>query len=326
MEKAVEEMRKLNRMIAEADETKAASQPNHPDAPGIVDTELKEKAEEPDLHMKTSRKNKSVETSNSPISSKSPTDASNHAVSPFHKQEPALVQRFTSFDQLVPLAKDEDGEEDQSLRPPPLTIHNASVTIHDDATADNGRLRNKPTWEYLVQIEPSSSHHSGWMIMKTYAQFESLHESIRRIAAISGATAFLEAHQQFPSWKLHTRSSLRGEMERYMRNACVEKSLAESEAMKRFLDRGQEPKMGVNRGFSFESMGKGMLDVIQNAPKGALDSGKVVMGGVTGVFGNIGLGPKRSTNGSLQETQTTQGRYRCLFFRESILSQRQMDR
>ncbi|KAI0442402.1 PXA domain-containing protein [Xylaria telfairii] len=329
MEKATEEMRRLNEMIAQADKAKpespVASDGSNPK--GI----LKMGTNERDFRMKSSSNNVSIETpdpsiidsqsahnslqigkaevarpSHSP-SPGSPNDSPNQSVPLVTSQGATTTQRFTSFDQLVPPAKDEEGEDGASSTPPPLTIHNASITIHDEVTTDNGRLRNKPTWEYLLQIEPSSSYHPGWMVMKTYLQFEGLHESLRRIANISGATAFLEAHSQFPGWKLHTRSSLRGEIERYMRNACGEKSLAESEAMKRFLDRGQDPKMGVNRGFSFESMGKGMLDVIQNAPKGALDGGKVVMGGVTGVFGNIGLGPKRSTNASLQEIQTTDG-------------------
>ncbi|KAI1165542.1 hypothetical protein F5B18DRAFT_610029 [Nemania serpens] len=317
MEKATEEMRRLNEMIAEADKTKPASQP----AIGQEST-LRAKIHERDLISKGDSNNNLIEIPDRPIIDTEPgpnslqmgrTDIARRSSQSLislkspKNQEPTSAQPFTSFDQLVPPARDEEVENGTSSRPPLLTIHNASITIHDDGTTDNGRLRNKPNWEYLLQVEPSSSHYSGWMVMKTYAQFEGLHESLRRIANISGATAFLEAHSLFPSWKLHTRSSLRGEIERYVRNACSEKSLAESEAMKRFLDKGQDPKMGVNRGFSFESMGKGMLDVIQNAPKGALDSGKVVMGGVTGVFGNIGLGPKRSTNSSLQEIQTTQG-------------------
>ncbi|KAI1126452.1 hypothetical protein F5Y10DRAFT_244764 [Nemania abortiva] len=328
MERATEEMKKLNEMIAEADKTKSAPQPvigeedtsdsstrgrelgmkNNINSISIETSGLPNVATEPTSNsLQIENADTSRHPSNSPISPKSTANSSNQTAPPASSQEPAPAQRFTNFDQLVPPAKDEESEDATSSKPPPLTIHNASITIHDDVSTDNGsRLRNKPTWEYLLQIEPSSSHHSGWMIMKTYAQFESLHESLRRIANISGAAAFLEAHSLFPAWKLHTRSSLRGEIERYMRNACGEKSLAESEAMKRFLDKGQDPKMGVNRGFSFESMGKGMLDVIQNAPKGALDGGKVVMGGVTGVFGNIGLGPKRSTNPPLQDNQTTQ--------------------
>ncbi|KAI0434500.1 PXA domain-containing protein [Xylaria sp. FL1042] len=331
MEKATEEMRRLNEMIAEADGTKPALQLTTSEASNLPT--VPKGNDERDLDVKSSLGDASVGisdpsnigsrlapnslpigktdasqyTSNSPISPKSPTDTSNQTALPVNHEASAPTQGFTSFDQLIPAAKDEEGEDSKSSRPPPLTIHNASINIHDETTTDNSRLRNRPTWEYLIQIEPSSSHHSGWMVMKTYTQFEGLHESLRRIANISGATAFLEAHSLFPNWKLHTRSSLRGELERYMRNACGEKSLAESEAMKRFLDKGQDPKMGVNRGFSFESMGKGMLDVIQNAPKGALDSGKVVMGGVTGVFGNIGLGPKKSTNPPLQQIQTTQG-------------------
>ncbi|KAI1826029.1 PXA domain-containing protein [Xylaria intraflava] len=315
MEKATEEMRKLNEMIAEADKANAVSPPTTSETYNAMDT-WEGRGHEQDSGAKINTSASPVATTNSTSTIPDTTHNSlqklapelagedlPQAVPPNNDQEPAPIQRFTSFDQLVPPVKDEEGEESRSPKPPPLTMHNASITIHDDTTTDNSRLRNKPTWEYLLQIEPASSYYSGWMIMKTYAQFERLHESLRRIAAISGATAFLEAHSTFPNWKLHTRSSLRGEIERYLRNACCEKSLAESESMKRFVDKAQELRTGTNRGFSLESMGKGMLDAIQNAPKGALDGGRVVMGGVTGVFGNIGLGSKRTLNNSSQEVQ-----------------------
>ncbi|KAI1389763.1 PXA domain-containing protein [Hypoxylon trugodes] len=332
MERAMEEMKRLNEMIAEADKTNVV--PNLPNgsqtnAPGLLNNALEKNGKELDLKINEKsngippEKPKSADSNprvmagearsgkaenkeeqlKSPISLKSPTDTSTHVSSPSNGQVGHHNHRFTSFDQIVPPATEEP-EESDSHNPPPLTLHNATITIHDDTTNDKGRLRGKPTWEFLLQIEPATSHYPGWMLMKTYVQFENLHESLRRIATISGSTAFLEAFAVFPSWKVHTRSSLRGEIERYMRTACAEKSLAESEAFKRFLDKGQETRMGTNRGFSFESMGKGMLDAIQNAPKGALDGGKVVVGGVTGVFGNIGLGPRKSTNSSLSELQT----------------------
>ncbi|KAI0399419.1 PXA domain-containing protein [Xylaria palmicola] len=333
MEKATEEMKRLNEMISEGNKTQFVSQPSANSSTSNLKGSLQMSANEQNLPVQRASNKVTLQTpassitasesashsshirrnvdsqhvSDSPISPKSATDLLNQPALLVSNQEPTAASQFTNFDQLVPPAKDEEDEDSKAPKPGPLTIHNATITIHDDVGTDSGKLRNKPTWEYLVQIEPSSSYYSGWMIMKTYVQFESLHESLRRIANISGATAFLEAHTQFPGWKLHTRSSLRGEVERYMRNACSEKSLAESEAMKRFLDKAQDPQMGLNRGFSFESMGKGMLDVLQNAPKGALDSGKVVMGGVTGVFGNIGLGPKKSANMSFQDTQSTQG-------------------
>ncbi|KAI1140381.1 PXA domain-containing protein [Hypoxylon sp. FL0543] len=329
MEKAMEEMKRINEMIAEAEKARAAPSEHATEASGLLNGALEKNAKELNLNIDEKPNRTPFEKSKesnlnsgagsrealpgkagekeqplkSPISPRSPLDTSSHNSSPANGQGGSSTRRFTSFDQIVPPAREEP-EEGESRNPPPLTLYNATITIHDDAGNDKGRLRGKPSWEYLLQIEPATSFHPGWMIMKTYAQFESLHESLRRIATISGSTAFLEAFATFPSWKVHTRTSLRGEIERYMRTACSEKALAESEAFKRFLDKGQEARMGASRGFSFESVGKGVLDVIQNAPKGALDGGKVVVGGVTGVFGNIGLGPRKSTNSSLNEQQS----------------------
>ncbi|KAI0179144.1 PXA domain-containing protein [Hypoxylon sp. FL1284] len=321
MERAMEEMKRLNEMIAEADKSNPSPTEKSTEATGLLKDALAKNAKELDLKMngKTNgtptekvkessadpRASLSIEESRkSTTSPKSSMDVSSHSSSPSNGQatKPGHERRFTSFDQIVPPAR-EEADEGESSSPAPLTLHNATVTIHDDTGNDKGRLRGKPTWEYLLQIEPANTHYPGWMVMKTYPQFESLHESLRRIATISGSTAFLEAFATFPSWKVHTRSSLRGEVERYMRTACSERALSESEAFKRFLDKGQETRMG-NRGFSFDSLGKGMLDALQNAPKGALDGGKVVVGGVTGVFGNMGLGPRKSTNSSLNEQQS----------------------
>ncbi|KAI1459265.1 PXA domain-containing protein [Annulohypoxylon moriforme] len=317
MERAMEEMKRLNEMIAEADKVKETPNgssigKNSKELGLKIDEELDrsslERSKESDSDSRVGSKETTLgktrdkeELLRSPISPGSHMDNSSHSSSPANGERGQPHRRFTSFDQIVPPAR-EDPDEGESRNPPPLTLHNATVTIHDDAGNDKGRLRSKPSWEYLLQIEPATSHYPGWMIMKTYTQFEGLHESLRRIATISGSTAFLEAFAAFPSWKVHTRSSLRGEIERYMRTACAEKALAESEAFKRFLDKGQETRV-ANRGFSFESVGKGMLDVIQNAPKGALDSGKVFAGGVTGVFGNIGLGPRKSTNSFSNDQQ-----------------------
>lgn len=328
MERAMEEMKKLNDMIAEAEKSKPTTNGQDSGAAKLLENAIQTNNKELDLQSNQQLgENAAAEASSEltleakdkisdlsseipmrkeapiqyPITPKSSMDISRQNPSPLSSQAPSQAPshtRFTSFDQIVPPGQ-EDQEEPQ--RPPPLTLHNATVTILDDPGTDKGRLRTKPNWEYLVQVEPASSHHPGWMIMKTYTQFEALHESLRRIAAISGATAFLEAHATFAAWKLHTRESLRGEIERYMRAACSEKPLAESEAMKRFLEKGQDNRMAAQRGFSFESMGKGMLDAVQTAPKGIFDGGKVAFGGVTGVLGNIGLGQRKSTISSVQE-------------------------
>ena len=226
---------------------------------------------------------------------------------------PHHIPAFTSFDQIVPQAVPLALQEDSPIRrrkTVSLTLHNANVIIHDDSTSsDKGRLRSKPNSDYLVQIEPASSDHPGWMIVRRYPDFETLHEVLRRIAQVSGVKAFTEQHQSLPNWKEHTKNSLRGEMERYLRDALWYKELAESEGMKRFLekDHGQTssstkngfPGIGWPTPSAFETMGKGMLDVLTSAPKGVAEGGKAIGGGITGVFTNIGnLGQKKVVNGT----------------------------
>lgn len=207
--------------------------------------------------------------------------------------------QFTNFDQVAPKAKDEETSQQKKA---PLTLHNASFTIHDD-DGDKGNIRNKPNWDYLVQVEPSSTHYSGWMIVRRYSDFETLHEILRRIAAISGATAFVELHKELPAWRVHTRESLRGELERYLRDACWYQSLAESEGMKRFLEKSQGHTHGETKTFAWETVGKNMLDVLTIAPKGAMDTaGKTIVGGVQGVFGNFPGLSRKPTNQSVDLT------------------------
>jgi hypothetical protein len=265
--------------------------------------------------LKTTSQNgtlqKSTEPPQSPPSSASPV--SSHGA-------------FTSFDQIVPQSIPtalQEGSPIPRRKTVSLTLHNANIIIHDDSTgSDKGKLRSKPGADYLLQIEPASSDHPGWMIVRRYPDFETLHEVLRRIAQVSGVTAFTEQHQTLPNWKEHTKASLRGELERYLRDACWYRELAESEGMKRFLekDQGQSisgssskngfPGLGWPTPSAFENMGKGMLDVLTSAPKGVAEGGKAIGGGITGVFSNIGnLGQKKATNGSVGNVGThTAGR------------------
>lgn len=235
-----------------------------------------------------------------PLTPQSPTETSSPSSLPKQSEEAA---RFTNFDQIVPQDQGQaEEEEDNGPKRAALTLHNADITVHDDAGNDKGRIRNKPNWDYWVQVEVSVVGYSGWMIVRRYSDFETLHEILRRIATISGATAFTELHKDLPNWKVHTRESLRGELERYLRDACWYKSLAESEGMKRFLEKSQGHTHGDSKSFGWESVGKGMLDVLTTAPKGAMEGGKTLVGGVTGVFGNLTGLNRRTTNQSLDLT------------------------
>lgn len=222
---------------------------------------------------------------------------------------------FTSFDQILPLQKPTALQSGlplppklQPSEPSPMTLHTAKIKIFDDTIpGDKGRIRTKPMVDYLIQIEPAKSTHPGWMIVRKYADFETLHEVLRRISGVSIAKAFTAQHATLPSWKGNTKSGLTGELERYLGDALWYKDLAESEGMKRFLEKEQDTSMSSSSGngkgnsgigwpspASFETMGKGMLDALTSAPKGAADGGKAMLGGITGAIGAVGsLGQKK---------------------------------
>ncbi|KAF2788708.1 hypothetical protein K505DRAFT_378710 [Melanomma pulvis-pyrius CBS 109.77] len=217
------------------------------------------------------------------------------------EEEPkqGIQHSFTSFDQILPNKPPTALMANAPLieKPPPLTLHNSKMSIFDDAMpGEKTIIKNKPSVEYLIQIEPASHHHTGWMTARKFTDFETLHEVIRRIAAITGTTGFTEAHPSLPAWKGHTKASFRGELERYLNDAVRFKPLAESEGMRRFLEKEMgSGKSPGGKGFpgigwpgqTFENMGKGMLDALTKAPNNVAGGGKAILGGVTGVLGSV---------------------------------------
>lgn len=325
MESAVEEMKRMNEMIVEEEARRTRSSiektERQSQSQGRSSTETEEQnntgvtnAAKHAPSMSGSSGNKTSPTPPSVDGFSTKNDAAQTPITPRSTMEspsPGSSPKradsggFTSFDQIVPQRQNDDSDE-EAPKKVPLTLHNASVTLHDDSVGEPGRLRTKPNSDYWVQVEPAVVSYPGWMIVRRYSDFETLHEILRRIATISGATAFTELHKDLPSWKVHTRESLRGELERYLRDACWYQSLAESEGMKRFLEKSQGHTHSESKaGFGWESVGKGMLDVLTTAPKGAMDTGKTLVGGVTGVLGNLpGLG-RKPTNQSVDLTTSS---------------------
>ena len=234
---------------------------------------------------------------------------------------------FTNFDQLLnkqPPTALQQGHSRTQLVIHPLTLQNASISIFDDAVSgEKSIIRSKPTVDYLLQVEPATSQHPGWMIARKYADFETLHEVLKRISVISGVPEFADRHSAIPGWKNRSKEALRLSLERYLRDALSFNRLAESEGMKRFLEKDQglgrsspnikQGGFGFPTPAAFESMGKGMLDVLSAAPKGAAGGGKAILGGVSGVLGGVGsLGQKKQAsignNKSAQSSSTALAR------------------
>jgi hypothetical protein len=304
MDEAMQEAQRLSQMIAEEDAKRLKEQYRQSTSTSTLNDDQSESTTQ-GIVTPTSSQSETLTESGvddlgiSSISARSFSDAT-PASPPQALEEPKqeVKRAFTSFDQLVPQTAPTAllSNPPPVEAPPPLTLHNATMSIFDDSMpGEKGTIKSKPMAEYLIQIEPKSHHHPGWMTARKYAEFETLHEVIRRIAAITGTTGFTEGHPTLPVWKGHTKASLRGELERYLNDAAKYKPLAESEGMKRFLEKelgsGKTPGGGFPgigwAGQTFDTMGKGMIDVLTKAPKEVAGGGKALFGGVTGVLGSV---------------------------------------
>jgi hypothetical protein len=311
MEEAMLEAKRLSALIAEEETKRRSMQFSSGDGTEIYSPDLSSSLKKPKLKKRISSPSRSAINGETLEESITPSSWSRPGSTPnTGPPTPSIsTANFTNFDQLIPASKptallSTPPSPVPKLEPPEastMTLHNAKVSVFDDsAPTDKVILKSKPILDYLVQIEPINSSHPGWMIVRKYQDFETLHEILRRISVVSGATSFVEQHSTLTSWKGHTKASLRSELEKYIRDALWHRQLAESEGMKRFLEKdqglGRTSPGSAPKGFpaAFETMGKGMLDVLTNAPKGAADSGKAVIGGITGAFGAVStLGQKR---------------------------------
>ncbi|PYH79607.1 hypothetical protein BO82DRAFT_339895 [Aspergillus uvarum CBS 121591] len=185
-------------------------------------------------------------------------------------------------------------EEASSLH---MTFHRAYLSIDLGMDSEGGEhFRFKPTCDFLLQIEPQFTRSTGWMVFRKYADFESLHNTLNTISRLNKVYDFMNLFPALPSWKGQTRLGLAKRLEQYLRCALEIGPLAESEKMKCFLNRdgsmgpgsiAASRKVGLPLPVqnTLEAMGKGVLGVFANAPKGV--SGRVFEG-MTGVFGSGG--------------------------------------
>nr|OQO28029.1 hypothetical protein B0A51_02830 [Rachicladosporium sp. CCFEE 5018] len=223
---------------------------------------------------------------------------------------PTSKQPFTTFDQLLPTAQPTALSESPvraRKEQPQFTLHNAIISIFDDSVpGDRNSIKSKPTVDYMIQIEPSSSAYPGWMIPRKYADFEVLHEVLRRISVITGAK-FTESHSDLPRWRGNTKAALRTDLEKYLTAAVRFPTLAESEGMKRFLEKenastrspGEKGKpFGWPTPETFGKFGGNMIDVLAKAPKdvagGVAGGGKAFFGNVAGLVGGKRPGAAQS--------------------------------
>lgn len=304
MQQAMLEAKRLSEMIADEDARRRRNVPTIVENEDAFSTATTEGVATPT--SSDSDRNRIQERSLDPSTVLQPTPDE----SPIQRASSLNASTFTDFDQFAP-SEPTTATRAPYISPPKtesssasvLPLHNAAVTIVDDGDCDQrATLRSKPLGEYLLQIEPAISRFPGWMIGRRYQDFETLHEVLRRISVISGVPDFVGKYAVLPTWKGQSRPYLRRNLERYLQDALQYEPLAESEAMKKFLEKetGVEKAPGPNKSvFPFqgpaalETMGKGFVNVLGQAPKGLAGGGKAVLGGVQGVFGAVGGGLKK---------------------------------
>lgn len=255
----------------------------------------------------TSALSPGIDTAQSPVSRQAETPESNGTKQlhdtheQLHAKEPVspAESRQPMSSQLP--AESSTGSELPSgdTNAPPFTLHGAYVSVEDVSNQnEKATIKSKPTSEYLLQIEPFATRSTGWMVFRKYADFEPLHETLATIARLNRIHAFMDQQPILPPWKGQTKEGLMSDLERYLKAALRHEPLAESEKMKRFLEKdtrlGQQPigastKSGLlfHSQNSFENMGKGVLGALSNAPKGVAGGGRAVFDGVSGALGNV---------------------------------------
>ncbi|KAI1611520.1 PXA domain-containing protein [Exophiala viscosa] len=195
----------------------------------------------------------------------------------------------------------------------PLTLQNASITILDLGDGNEKvTMRQKPNSEYLLQIEPASQRFPGWMVTRRYTDFEPLHQTLTTIARITGVPEFGQLYPALPGWKGQTSVSLIQSLEKFLRFCVKYESLAETEVMKKFLDKetglqkapAQSKNVLVQGGAALENVGKNFINVLGQGGKGIAGGGKAVLGGVQGVFGAV-AGPKKQPGRPSQQLSRT---------------------
>lgn len=307
MEDAMKEAQRINQMIAEEEASKKHGMIDYEDNISTTTTNDEGIATPASSDSELNHHTERERATSNPMMFDSEGNTIPITTSPRKKtiREPA----FTSFDQLdlqpPPMATptSEAPPRTEAMIAIPLTLHKASINILDmGVTSDQILMKQKPDAEMLIQIEPASSRFPGWMVTRSYSAFEPLSETLYRIARISGVSEFNTLYPELPSWKGQNRAKLIAQLEKYLRTALQSVRLAESDAMKKFLDKetgldkmsASQKNVFVQAGAGLENVGKGFVNVIGQGGKGLQSGfqagGKAVLGGVTGVFGAVANG------------------------------------
>ncbi len=207
MEMAMEEMKRMNQMIAEAEalrvkegeappklperptESASASEASERLADALkrnaneldMQPELSEKPSEGRVELQASGGSGKRSTAQSSSDGMSTTEELvNSPLTPHSNEEPESANPSPSTRQMASSQASTKSSPRHrrivtaarnlaSSRPHSRCTMPISTVL--DEPGDKGRIRNKPTWDYLVQIEPATTAYPGWMIVRRSHRF-----------------------------------------------------------------------------------------------------------------------------------------------------------
>ena len=154
--------------------------------------------------------------------------------------------------------------------PPQETLQGAKITLMDLSTdAGTGKpVRQRSTLSYMITIEPPGGRVPGWVAIKQFTEFESLHDVLRRIANVGGIRSF---PTELPEWKGKMHQPLADDLENYLKTALSVKQLADSEAMKRFFGKEiTDQSLGKKKAWPpLKGVGEGVRDAMASSAEGS---------------------------------------------------------
>ncbi|KAG5518489.1 hypothetical protein PMAC_002885 [Pneumocystis sp. 'macacae'] len=234
MEKAMEEAAEMTKLLQDKPENQDSPLSEHPSPVMFNEVVTPEKRD----YFRRS----SVTCFVSPIRSRTSSPDGRHHFKPFcHSKSGSPDRSRMSLYDLKEsklsgnVSQDVFLEKDtSSLSKESLFQADISLSYVNSELSPKKIIKSKWSINFLIIVEPAGGQMPGWVIIKKYSEFESLHEVLRRLAAVSGLHSFTK---ELPHWKNASYEDLRISLENYLRKALKSKDLSDSHAMKSFFDK-----------------------------------------------------------------------------------------
>ncbi|KAK6539589.1 hypothetical protein TWF694_009798 [Orbilia ellipsospora] len=204
---------------------------------------------------------------------------------------------------MTPQKTSSESSRSEVYQPPPaepkrpsVGLLNARVTVVDAGPTPNPSriLKTRPKNLFMIQLEPLDT--AGRIVMRSYLDFENLHNTLLSIAKISGSNKYIIAYGEgLPTYKDRIIDEVVPLLELYLRIVLSEEHLVKTDVLFKFFEKDEDKKEREkvekqerqefsapwrNSTINFDAVGKNILGTITKAPQAAGEGGKAFFGGI----------------------------------------------